>query len=257
MYDPYYQTSVDAEVAQGATLNVLVSFTTNSCPEVGCNMSVGFAFDTVPNYTTAASGYTNASNANPSNTFTAHSDQTYVVSFPVIAPATASYLVTHQYQVDIVNFQKANNKSSAQTLQDFPIHGTVAIISPAQQSYWFAEKNLTIMANAYSTVFSSILSSANGYHYSQTVSLYTQSSASASKAATAYNEGNFAGANSSEVLALSQYQQAVTSYQSGANSLDNANNNYQSLVPYGVILLGIGALIAGIGLAIGAFRRSA
>ena len=220
-------------------------------------MSVGFAFDTVPNYTTSASGYTNASNANPSNTLTALPGQIYAVSFTVTAPTTASNLYAHQYRIDIVNLQKADNHSSTQTLLNPTIEGPVAIISPAQQSYWFANKNLTTMASAYSGVFSSVLSSPNSYHYSQTVSLITQSTTSASKASTQYSEGNFAAANSSEVLALSQYQQAVSSYQSGASSLDNSNNTYQSLVPYGALLLGIGALIAGIGLAIGAFRRSA
>ena len=253
--DQYYGTTLP-EVEQGAVLTVMVTFTPSfACPKVGCNMSVGFAFDTLPNYTKTASGYTNASNANPSNTLTALANQPYALSFPVTAPMTASNLVTHQYQVDIVNYAKADNRSSAETLLD-TIGGTIGIISPVQQSYWFAQKNLTTMADAYSTVFSSILSSSNEYHYSQSVSMLAQSTASSSKANMQYSEGNFAGANASEVLSLSQYQQAVQSYQSGANSLDSSNNNYLSLVPYGALLLGIGALIAGIGLAIGAFRRS-
>lgn len=255
-YDPYYQMSLP-EVAQGASLTVMVSFTpSNSCPSVGCNMSIGFAFDTVPNYTTSASGYTNASNANPSNTFTALPGQPYVVSFSATAPTTGSNFYAHQYQVDIVNYAKANNRTSSESFLD-SLNGYVAIISPAQQSYWLANKNLTTMASAYSGVFSSVLSSPNSYHYSQTVSFITQSTTSASKASTQYSEGNFASANSSEVLALGQYQLAVSSYQSGASSLDNTNNTYQSLLPYGALLLGIGALIAGIGLAIGAFRKSA
>jgi hypothetical protein len=255
-YDQYYGTSLP-EVQQGASLVVAVTFTPSyACPRVGCNMSVGFAFDTVPNYTTSASGYTNASNANPRNTFTALPGQSYVVEFSVIAPLTASNLVMHQYQVDIVNYAKANNASSAETLLD-TMGGTIGVISPTQQSYWFAQKNLTTLSDAYSSVFSSILSSPNGYHYSPAVNFLIQSSTMASKANMQYSEGNFAGANASEVLALGQYQQAVQSYQSGASSLDSSNNNYLSLVPYGVILLGIGAVVAGIGLAIGAFRKSA
>jgi hypothetical protein len=255
-YDSYYGTSL-TEVMQGSFLNVMVTFTPSfACPQVGCNMSVGFAYDTVPNYTLSASGYTNASNANPSNTFTALPNQEYLVSFAVQAPNTASNLWSHQYQVDIVNYANADNSSSVETLLD-SIDGTVGIISSTQQNYWFAQKNLTTMAAAYSTVFDSILSSSDGYHYSQTVSLAAQSASSSSKANMEYSEGNFVGANSSEVLALSQYQQAIQSYQSGASSLDSSNSNYLSLIPYGVILLGIGAIVAGFGLAIGAFRKTA
>jgi hypothetical protein len=255
-YDPYYGSYV-TEVAKGAILNVSVTFTpTGSCQAAGCNMSIGFAFDTLPNYTITASGYSNATNANPHNTFTALPYQTYVVSFAVTAPPTATSAMTHQYQVDIVNYAKANNASSDETLLD-SLTGSVAIISPQQAKYWSASQNLTMLSNAYGSAFSSILASPNSYEYSQTVSYLSQSSASTTKAGQQYSEGNFAGANASEVMALTQYQQAIQSYQASANSLSSANNNYNSLIPYGVILLGIGALIAGMGLGIGAFRKAA
>ena len=118
-YDSYYgQTLVEA--VQGTALNVTVYFTpsgtVNPCPAVGCNMSIGIAFDSTPNYTTTATYYTNASNANPDSTFKALPSKPYAVSLVVDAPTGVSNLVAHQYQVDIVNFAEANNASSSEVL---------------------------------------------------------------------------------------------------------------------------------------------
>jgi hypothetical protein len=254
-FDQFYGSSQPA-VVQGGSMNVVVTFTpSNSCPKVGCNMSIGIAFDTLANYTQSASGYTNASNARPNDTFTALPGQPYTVSFSVKAPATANYLITHQYQVDFVNLAKANTSSSSQTILG-TTNSRIAIISTPQQTYWFANKNLTNLESAYSGLLAAALSSPNGYQYSNVASELAQQTVTQSKASTQYSEGLFTQANSTEVLALSQYQQAVSSYQSGASALTNQNNTYQSLVPYGAILLGVGALIAGIGLALGALRRS-
>jgi hypothetical protein len=252
-YDSYYgQTLV--EVVQGTALNITVDFTPSvACPTVGCNMSIGIAFDSTPNYTTTATYYTNASNANPHSTFTALPSKPYVVTFSVTTPTGVSNLVAHQYQVDIVNFAKQNNASSSETLLR-TLSGSIAFILSTQDSYWTSEQMLASLTTAYSTTFNDVLSSSIAYQYSSMQNSLTQSSIASTKASQYYQEGNFASASSYETTALNNFNQAISSYQSSANSLAGVSNS-ASFISYGYLLVGIGALIAGIGYVVRSVRK--
>jgi hypothetical protein len=280
--DPYYG-GLYTEVEQGSVLNVSVIFeAANTCGNVGCNLSIGVAFDTVPNYTISSSGYTNASNANPTSTFTALPNQFDSVSLSVTAPATATNLVSHSFEVDIVNLRVKNTPTSTQTLLDSS-SGVVGIISPAQFGYWQAYQNYTQMASAYSSVFTAIAASQNNYQFSQVTSLSSQAATSSTMAGQQYASGQFALADVMMTNAMNQYRMAVSSYLSTSSSLasgqtnsTSSNNGYLTqqvkylqsevsllsaevgdvpLVAYGAIFLGVGVLVASIGVLFRGLRR--
>jgi hypothetical protein len=249
------------EVQQGANLNVTVMFRATSCGTSGqCNLSIGFAFDTLKQccspWNQNATGFANASNANPQTTFTAttNNGQPYSVSFLVNAPSAASNLVPHSYELIVANLAKVNTPTSIQSFITSS-SGEVGIVSASQAGYWLAYQNYTSTQSAFSSIFQFIVASQTGYAYSQAVSLSTQAANSATKATTLYGQGNFGQANTLMTQAMNEYQQAVQSYQSSASSLSGGQSNYNTLLPYGALMLGIGALVAGFGVLLGGFRR--
>lgn len=260
-FDPFYGNTL-TEVQQNSTLNVTVAFQTgNQCPTSGCDLSVGFALDTIPNFTKSTGlGYTNASNANPSSPLVALPHQDYEVALSILVPSNASNLFVHNYAVNIVNISTFTNTTTflTQTVESVigTSAGTIAIISPQQESFWIASQNLTLLSSGYARILNSSFSSQSGYQYSKAAGFYANSSSYYARGEQAYSEGNFAQASNYMNSALSEFNQAVSSYQSSAQSVASSNSSYLSFLSEGALLFGIGIIIAGIGVVIRGIRKS-